>query len=382
MKSNRFIQVFILLLFVVYFSQGVLYTQSSILSQGAFVFFILISIFYMVKTGVFNIPKNAFFKAWTLLLTLNIFGFIFTGSVSNPMHYGMIKGILLCALPFFPFYYFARKGVLEIKYLSVFLMIMLPVYILQYYFRETQILSEKISGSEDVVNNAAYTFVALIPYVFLLKNNKNFANILMIVSMFFIMQSAKRGALITGVLGLSIFLYYQIKTINKKQKLRGLLLISIGIVIMFYFLKQFYESNEYLIARLQSLEEGDSSGRDIIYRKIWRGWMDGNSLQLLFGFGFASSIQFAGNYAHNDWLELLSNFGLTGITLYLLLFYYGFKTVFTRKTSPAKKLLLLCVMIQWLFITLVSMGYTSNSDGYLRAILLGYLMGSESKELE
>ncbi len=381
-QNHGYIQIMVLTLFLIYFSQGALYPVGSIISQTSFILIILFCFYFLIRILVSNFQKKPFLKIWILFIFLNLIGILISGDISNAKQFGMVKGIMIATLPFFPFYYFAQKGIFDPKYLRLFLIILIPISILGYYFRETQILSNKVDEDADIVNNAAYTFVALVPYLFLLKSKKLLANILLVILMFFVIQSAKRGALITGVLGLVIFLYYQFKTINKKQRLRGLLLISIGMVVMFYFLKQFYESNEYLITRLQSLEEGDSSGRDIIYGKIWNGWLEGNSLQLLFGFGFASSIQFAGNYAHNDWLELISNFGMTGVILYLLLFYYGFKTVFARKTPPVKRLLLFCVMVQWLFITLVSMGYTSNSDSYLRAILLGGIFGSDSDEFE
>ncbi len=382
MRNDKFIQLLILSLFAAYFSQGVLYAEGSLISQTIFALVMLITLFYFIKSWFSGIHKNVFFKAWSLLLMVNIFGFIFTGDIANIFHFGMLKKIFLASLPFFPVYYFARKGVLKTKYIKFFLIVMLPVTILQYYLQEAYILAQRISiDNLNVVNNTAYTFVALIPFVFLFKNNKNIANILMAIFMFFIIQGAKRGALIAGVIGLLLFIYYQLRTIKRKHRIRGFLFVSAGTGIMIYYLNQFFESNEYLLYRLQSIEEGSSSGRDIIFASIYNGWLEGGVFQLLFGFGFASSFKFAGNFAHNDWLELLSNFGLLGIIIYAVLFYHGFKMIISKGWGPSKKIMVLCVMMTWLSVSLVSMGYISD-DGYLRAIILGYLMGSQTNDIE
>lgn len=381
MRNDKFIQLFLLSLFIIYFSQGVLYAEGSIASQTTFAFVMLISLYYFIKSWFSGIYKNIFFKVWSLLLILNVFGFIFTGDISNPFHFGMLKKILLASLPFYLFYYFARRGTLEIKYMIFFLIVMLPVTILRFYSEETLLLAKRMSADNNVVNNTAYTFVALIPFVFLFKDKKSIANILMVILMFFIIQGAKRGALFAGVIGLLLFIYYQLRTIKRKHRIRGFLFVSVGVGVMIYYLNRFFENNEYLLYRLQSIEEGNSSGRNIIFASIYNGWLEGNVFQLLFGFGFASSFKFAGNFAHNDWLELLSNFGLLGVIIYLVLFYHGFKMILSKRWFPSKKIILLCVMATWLSISLVSMGYMSD-DGYLRAMILGYIMGSQTNDIE
>jgi len=129
-------------------------------------------------------------------------------------------------------------------------------------------------------------------------------------------------------------------------------------------------------------EEGGSSGRDIIYANIFNGWYSSQSiLNLLFGFGFAASLNLSnGKFAHNDWLELLSNFGLIGICVYLGLFIIGFKYVFYTKWTVEKRILIFTVLLIWLFTTFVSMSYTSEK-GYIQSLLIAYLIGNKSTSL-
>jgi O-antigen ligase len=261
---------------------------------------------------------------------------------------------------------------------------MLIISILQFFYNREQILLERVSGNEDVVNNAAYRFVNLIPFVFLIKKNKIISLSAMLILVFFVIQGAKRGAILTGGVGVLIFIYYQLKTIDKKHRVKGYLFTIISILVISYFAYIFFKENEFLIQRMELLSDGGFSGRDIIYTNLFNVWFNNdNLLNIIFGFGFASSLKLSGtgNFAHNDWLELLSNFGIIGVITYLLLFYSAIKVMRNSQLDFDKRILLVCVVSMWFLVTIFSMGYTS-SGGYLRAIILAYLIGSREIEMK
>lgn len=132
---------------------------------------------------------------------------------------------------------------------------------------------------------------------------------------------------------------------------------------------------------MENMLEGNVSGRDRIYANIFNGWLDSdNFINLLFGYGFAGSrlLSGSGHFAHNDWLELLSNFGLLGVTIYIVLFYSASKFIRNNKWGSDKKIIFITILGIWFVTTLFSMGYTSMG-GYLNAIMLGYLIGSKNK---
>ncbi|HHX69286.1 MAG TPA: hypothetical protein GX708_14720 [Gallicola sp.] len=382
MFKEKYLLFILLSLIVIYFSQGVFYASGSIISQLCLFSFLALSGIYLVKLLLTRRKKELFFKAWTALLLINVLGFVFTGYLSNPHHFGMFKGILISSLPFYPIYYFSRKGILRSKHLIIFFFVMFIISILQFYYNREQILLERISGNEDVVNNAAYMFVNLIPFVFLIKKSKIISLLSMLILVFFIIQGSKRGAIITGSVGVLIYIYYQLRTIEKKHRVKGYFITAIGIVVLGYFIYNFYLENEFLSYRIQSMLEGDSSQRDRIYFDIFKGWYNSsNILNLIFGFGFAGSQQLAsGSFAHNDWLELLSNFGLIGVSIYIMLFYSAYKLIRYSQWDSDKRILFICVVAMWFLITLFSMGYTSTG-GYLQAIMLAYLIGGDKRKL-
>lgn len=350
----------------------------TIFSQIVMALCLLIFLYYFLKT--IRGTHSLFFWLWTALLIMNIIYFLISGSISDPQHFQMMKKTSFASLSFFPFYYFARQDLLKAKHLLWFLALILPIAIMQFLSNFDKITSLDLASGATL--NVGYFFVGLIPFVFLIRN-RILSIAIMLVLLFFIINSAKRGAIISGGIGLLLFIYYQMRTIEKGKRIRGYLMIGIGVIIMGYFLYDIYMSQEYLIRRMEKMAEGDSSGRDSIYTNIFNAWYYSESpFRLLFGFGFASSLRLSGSglLAHNDWLELLSNTGLTGVLIYLSLFVSGFKRVFNKRWTSNKRILLLCVMLIWFFITLVSMGYT-NTDTFMRASMLGYLFGSYSTTL-
>lgn len=379
-KTDTYLKYVLFILFILYESQGLFYESGSIISRSILAVIMVVSGVYMVKT--FALPrKKGFYKAWTAFLFLNIIGFFFTGRLSDSYHFGMFKSTLVCLLSFYPFYYFSAKKQLAAKELLIFFMIMLPIAIAQFYYSRTLILSERYSSNEDIVNNAAYQFVLLFPFVFLIRKHKLLSAIFSLLILFFIIAGSKRGAVVVGSVILLWYFYYQMKMIDEKQKWKGYLLSFVSIAAVAFLGYKYYLGNEYLQNRLELAAQGNISGRDVIYSNIWNSWLNSNFFHFLFGYGFAASIKITGgSFAHNDWLEILSNFGLLGAIIFAALFYQGFKLCLNKEWERDKRILMAAIITSAFATTLFSMWYTSLGT-YLNAMLLAYLIGSKSEQI-
>lgn len=369
----------LILCIIVYFSQGVFFAKGTIISQFALLLILSISFYYFLKIILLQKNKNIFIWAWTSLFLVNILGFFFTLELRDPIFISQVKAIALFFLPFFPFYYLSKKDKIHEKTLLRFFILMLIVTILSFNYREETILANRISDSANVVNNIAYDFVLLIPYVFLIKKR-----ILSIVSMFillvFIIQGAKRGALVVGFVGALFFIYHQLVVVDTKNKIKGYFLAFTGMVLSVFYLYSYFLTNEYLITRLLEVDEG-GSGRNVIFSSLLKAWYNSdNFVNYIFGYGFASTLHLSttGNFAHNDWLELLTNFGLIGIFLYVLVFYGLLKEVFEERKANDYRVILLAIISMWLVKTLFSMVYTANSS-IIMTLLLAFLIGKKIK---
>jgi len=381
-KKNKAIIYLLFILYALYNLQGTLYTSGSTISQSVLFIIIFVSLFYFVKTLLFE-RKDAFYTAWTAFFLLNVFGFIFTGNISNEYHFSLFKNILVCVSSFYPCYYFVRNNSLIKKDLIFFFILMLPITMLQYIFNQSSILEETLSGEDTIVNNISYNFVLLMPFVFLIKKKRLISFILMLVILFFVIQGAKRGAIVVGTIILIVYFYSQLKSVEKRHRIKGYFFVLSGVTIISILTYKNIINNEFLLTRFNSIFEGNLSERDVIYAKIWNSWFNSeNPLNFFFGYGFAGSLELSGgSFAHNDWLEIISNFGFLGAILYLYLFITVFSSCFIKSSSQEKKILMFVIVSTWFLTSMFSMWYTSIGV-FTQAMLLGYLTGSRSKVLD
>ena len=126
-------------------------------------------------------------------------------------------------------------------------------------------------------------------------------------------------------------------------------------------LKQ-YEQNEYLQKRMEQTMEGNSSGRDRIYENSWKVYSESQDIKnIILGYGFQVTYynKQIGNYAHNDWLELLVDNGLVGALFYLYIFILLFKII-KKEKDLQKRYILISIAIIWLLKSMFSMSFTSS----------------------
>ncbi len=369
----------LLILLVVYSYLSMTSSEGSIFSRGSIILILVISTFYFINTFFATGKKTFLYNAWSFLLIINIVGFILTANYFDTQHYGMFLSILATLTPFYPIYYFSKYGLIKSKHLVWFMIAMIPIAILGFYSNQAEIISSGPRTVDNVINNMAYVFVRLMPFVFLIRKRKSLSVLLMAIMMIFIILSAKRGALISGVLILIMFFYDLLSTMQKKNKTTGYIIVLTSISMLCFLAYHFFMQNEYLIIRLMNLAEGNSSGRDRIWSAIFNSWYgDGNFLTFILGHGFAASLVITdGYYAHNDWLELISNFGLVGAVTYLALILSAIRLSFNKNLPFEQRILMKTVVGIWLFISLVSMWYT-NMYGYLQSILLAFVVGNHS----
>ena len=88
--------------------------------------------------------------------------------------------------------------------------------------------------------------------------------------------------------------------------------------------------------------------------------------------GFASTVGEAGNYAHNDWIEFLYDFGIVGLGCYMSFYFFFVKLI---KNIPNQyKLSMIMILVALFLSSLYSMAFFSNESSY-SFMLLGYILG-------
>jgi len=163
-----------------------------------------------------------------------------------------------------------------------------------------------------------YYVLLLIPFIFLIKRNWLRVTFL-IISIFAVMLSFKRGAIVTLPMMLLVYYYTKYKMIGKTRKLLWptiIFSILIGIVLIYVNNR----TDGYLFSRFDEDSLRSGSGRDVLREDALTEISNRDFLVFLLGEGGGSTVAYLGTGVHNEWIEALFTYGLVGVTLYFWMF--------------------------------------------------------------
>lgn len=364
----------LLFCFIVYFGQSYVPSLEFLSSVCALVA-VGICCFYFLKTILLK-EKHSLIVVGLLGLSLSfLLSFMLAQDKSRAVAY--LKDLVLANYVFFPSYYLSRKGELNERFFKLAFILLLMMNVYDYFGSYQRIVLESISGSTDIVNNVGYNILLLLPLVLFFK--KNYIKLLFTgIITYFVISSVKRGAIIILAMCLSLFVLYFFKSIPKSLKNNWIYYLSLVIVIAVggYYLMESVVQNDFLIRRFAELSEGNSSGRVLLFQRNWdMFWSNDNIFRYLFGYGLGGTWLFAGNAAHNDWLEILVNNGLVGI-FFFLLFYIGCFREY-RKFRHSRYQFFLLLAFSILFVrTLFSQCFIEPSS-FPMMMMIGYITGQK-----
>lgn len=365
----------LLVLIALYYSQGVLLPGGEAIGQVLLVIIFIISFYYLVKMLLSKNKFTSFMKIWLFFMIMYIFYFLL---YDNYAQYSILKMVLLNFLPFFPFYYFSERGVLTHKHLIAFFLILLPVLILKFNQSIHALRLERMS--DEVVDNTVYLFIGLLPFVFLFRK-KLYSFLLLMIIWYFMIQSAKRAAILCGAVALALIVFDYLYASENRSKIGRYIVAVFLLFAVGYFGYDLYEQNQFLIERMQQMLGGDSSGRDNLIETLFGVWYNSDSLlPYLFGYGYNASGLYSIHVSHNDWIDMLISFGLFGLLVYFALFRLLFLQIFQKDWSKDKKIILILVVCIAIITSLTSRWYWSTF-AYMQILILPYLLATHKKEM-
>ena len=366
-----------------YSLQGTLYASGGIFSQALLAIKLVISFyFFLVANFQFKLPKvlrllSALIVVWIIYGSLSIMSGSKVGWISS---YYYLRNILNSLLPIYVFYVLVKRGQFTERVLMGWLYIFILIGILQFYRYET--LGYENSGREEFTNNTGYTILSILPLLPLLYRKPLVQYSILALLLFFILQSFKRGAIVSGFL-CAVFLLIENHRIGRKENrgadfkqiIRVVLTISV-IIASVYFVQAFMSTSDFFVRRIEKTMEGDSSGRDVIYSTYYSWFLNqSNPFYFLFGNGADATIRIFSQYAHNDWLEIAINNGVLIMILYAI-FWVSLirKTYYARKKDSVAFMMLVMYVIVYLFRTFFSMSY--NDITIYASCALGYALAT------
>lgn len=376
-----------IIVWVLYYLQGVLYSSGGAISTGLLGINLLVSIYCAIK--IWQIPNHPpYIKGLNLLVVMfSIYGFAhiinnpsvahYTVSGMSMASYNYIKAIYLSILPIYAFYYFSLKGYLTAERLRWWAVVFCISCVVSYYLYMQQAMEkllERGSSAEETTNNAGYLFLSLIPIwvVYRKKTLLQYAGLAFCMA--FILMGMKRGAIAIGGVVVLYLIWQIIKNARGKQRVIVILLTAVLAVAGVYFVIDMMTSSDYFLQRLEATKEGNSSGRDSLYSFFWTYFTEkADVIQYLFGRGANGTLEIYYNYAHNDWLEIAVNQGLLGIVVYAV-YWKQFYSTWRQSTNIEAKTILALVGIIYFAKTLFSMSYADMT--YVCTSVLGYALAT------
>lgn len=286
--------------------------------------------------------------------------------------------VLRSLLPFYPLYRAALKGTLTKEKILFWI---IPFFFVAYldYQSELQKRLEIFFNKEDigVTNNASYLILGLVPLIGLVK--KRMIQVAMLLfCFFFIISSFKRGAILIFFVCLMYYVYANFRLSSK-----NMLLTIILSLIAYYFItnqiENLLENSVQFNAKIEATLEGDSSNRDMIYTKLWACFVQSDLINMLFGHGVYGSYGLIGWLAHNDWLEILTDQGIFGVSIQYM-FCWNIIKVWQRSEKGSEACLSLGLFsIIYLMTGLFSMAF-DRIPVYEMAIF-GYFTAVQDRQL-
>jgi len=360
----------------------VLPSTNFIISKIPLAINLLISLYLFIKVNLYRVKPSIFNALNILILMFVIYGTLSivsgkeiyvtaVGKTINNASY--VVSILRSLLPIYAFYYFCRKGYINDINIRWYAIILILIYI-SYYYIKTLTNSEVLGvDSGETTNNIGYAIVSLLPCLALFANRKIIFYGGLSIIIFVVLMCMKRGAILIGVL-LSIILMYNAYRASKRAgRIITIFASCILIFVVLNYIENLYSQNEYFQRRIEATIEGNSSGRDNLAEMLINSYVyEANFPQLLFGRGADSTVEIAGNYAHNDWLEILTNQGIIGVIISLIYWVNYWKEIRSMRCKSNYRYILTLIFIIYFLSTFFSMSY--NQVTTVAALLMGYCL--------
>jgi O-antigen ligase len=242
----------------------------------------------------------------------------------------IIKGLMegfFCPL-FFLFSYILvfRQPLLSSSLIKFFLYLIIINSILFIFVFHNQ--QKNFVYSFFIQLNDVYYVLLLLPWA-LISKNKLIKNLLTILIFGIVLWSFKRTAILAFVFSLIIYEFMVNYCFGRKswfKKIIYLFCLLFGLFIVFNFVEQ--KSGGFVSQRIHSAQMDEGSGRLDIYSSVFQRQFESNIFYWVFGHGHdgvrrerVHLLRSTSNpvSAHNDWLEVLFDYGLVGLFLYILL---------------------------------------------------------------
>lgn len=303
--------------------------------------------------------RTTFENILIVFLCLNLFHFFLSYLWLEPTT-TQIGNIMFGLFAFPLFAYLGRSGVLTSKFFTISAILIAGASVANYQ-NALQLALNSIDNlkEEQFTNNASVLFLYLLPSLIYIKKDV-VKYLLLVICLFFLITSLKRGNILAAIIPITLIIVDSLK--KGKSSHWKTLFIAIIIIGAFLAAKEWILNNNFLWSRFEDMIDGNSSNRDVIYANAWSLWYNADHIwTMIFGYGFDGTITHITNNlrAHNDWLEILVDYGVLGVIMYVGIFTNLYKISRYNKSMESRMVIYSAIVI-WFMKSCYSMGFTDE----------------------
>lgn len=291
---------------------------NSIVSMAAALAIVLMSLFMLsfqnLRAFSFGFPRLIII--WSLLIILPV--------LVNDQRPSFLIRVELWPMSFLLIYMFVRYDPRRVNSLVrtfVLLFFIGLFFFLQSKFQKVSIEEEGMLARSNVIYNVLLT----IPWILLIKNGRYKFFFILIVSLA-VMYSGKRSTFLILILSLLPLLYSVVNNIRSRFQ-KVLLLSCLGLIVLGGLLFVNSRMDNLITNRLESIEEDQGSGRLLIYEHVISLQSKSSVAEWIFGHGHMG-VRRDSYYemsAHNEFLEVLYDYGIIVFLLYCVIYFFLIK---------------------------------------------------------
>ena len=250
-----------------------------------------------------------------------------------------IPQVLLWPICFLTCYLFVRSNSRYfyrlVNWFIVCFIIGFVVFLFVSVARSKLLVGNALAGT----NNIFYPLLVL-PWI-LIQRRGFLRNVLLLVLLFAVILSTKRSAMLIVFFTLLPYLYYcfmKNSNISLQKRIIAPFMLSFLFVIIFIGINNSVDG--YIWKRFESIEEDKGSGRLDIYAQVYDMQMRSEIEEWLVGHGHQGVVRdYDGSWgefsAHNDFQEVLYDYGIFVFLLYLYLFGLLSRRLYRLKRSKS-----------------------------------------------
>ena len=366
------------------------YLDNPLIPYGLFLFYLFHQLVMPEETPLQTLAIAAFLsyavfalaklhkRKYTFIYLLDIFLlfqiiYYFVGSLTSSsstsyaftkLATNQIKSVLIVLMPIYTYFWYGICGKLTKKHIIWFSIVFIGLSIPQFYYLAYYLVEHAswVNDYNETTNNIAYYFLQGSIFLPLITKKKKLSLLLFFIIVFYLILGVKRGAILCFVCALPFYLRH----ILGRTSWYTIPIVLILFVLVANWMVDYFSNMSYLQLRIEETMEGNASSRDVYWTKIINYVFESHLslFGLFFGYGFNESVNIVGNLAHNDWLELLSGFGLFSIFIYLGIMISVIKIRNFTLDKDIKVCLTMGIII-WFLQTFFSMAYASTSFQFI-----------------